>query len=31
MSPAAILTELNRLGGDNGIGRVDIVESRCAS
>lgn len=28
MSPATLLTELNRLGGDNGIGRVDIVESR---
>lgn len=28
MSPAAILTELNRLGGENGIGRLDIVENR---
>ncbi|PRW58065.1 Argininosuccinate synthase isoform A [Chlorella sorokiniana] len=28
MSPATLLTELNRLGGENGIGRVDIVESR---
>jgi hypothetical protein len=28
LSPAALLTELNKLGGDNGIGRVDIVESR---
>jgi|TARA_Y100000310_G_scaffold157226_1_gene156600 argininosuccinate synthase len=28
MSPAEILTELNRLGGANGIGRVDIVENR---
>ena len=28
MSPAEVLTELNRLGGDNGIGRLDIVENR---
>ena len=28
MSPATLLTELNRLGGDNGIGRVDLVENR---
>ena len=28
MSPAVLLTELNRLGGDNGIGRVDLVENR---
>lgn len=28
MSPATILTKLNQLGGDNGIGRIDIVESR---
>jgi len=28
LSPAALLTKLNKLGGDNGIGRVDIVESR---
>jgi argininosuccinate synthase len=28
MSPAAILTELNRLGGRHGIGRVDLVENR---
>lgn len=28
MSPAGIMTELNRLGGENGIGRVDLVESR---
>ena len=28
MSPASVLTELNRLGGDNGIGRLDIVENR---
>ena len=28
MSPATLLTELNKLGGDNGIGRVDLVENR---
>ena len=28
MSPTVLLTELNRLGGDNGIGRVDLVENR---
>jgi argininosuccinate synthase len=28
MSPATLLTELNRLGGENGIGRVDLVENR---
>ena len=28
MSPAQVLTELNRLGGENGIGRLDIVENR---
>ena len=28
MSPATLLAELNRLGGENGIGRVDIVENR---
>ncbi|HJN49108.1 MAG: argininosuccinate synthase [Pseudomonadales bacterium] len=28
MKAAEILTELNRLGGENGIGRVDIVENR---
>jgi argininosuccinate synthase len=28
MSPAALLRELNRLGGRNGIGRADIVENR---
>ena len=28
MSPATILTALNKVAGDNGIGRVDIVESR---
>ncbi|MEE4608620.1 MAG: argininosuccinate synthase [Desulfobacteraceae bacterium] len=28
MSPARILAELNRLGGEHGIGRVDLVENR---
>ncbi len=28
MTPAALLKELNRLGGANGIGRVDMVENR---
>ncbi|MFM7786513.1 MAG: argininosuccinate synthase, partial [Gammaproteobacteria bacterium] len=28
MSPATLLTELNRLGHDNGIGRLDLVENR---
>ncbi len=28
MSPAALLAHLNRVGGDNGIGRVDMVENR---
>ncbi len=28
MSPAAVLTELNRLGGKHGIGRLDLVENR---
>jgi len=28
MSPASVLTELNRLGKANGIGRLDIVENR---
>lgn len=28
LSPAAVLTELNRLGGKHGIGRLDIVENR---
>ncbi|HSH13762.1 MAG TPA: argininosuccinate synthase [Desulfurivibrionaceae bacterium] len=27
-TPAALLTELNRLGGINGIGRLDMVENR---
>ncbi len=28
MSPATVLTELNRIGGEHGIGRLDIVENR---
>jgi argininosuccinate synthase len=28
MSPAQVLAELNRLGGANGVGRLDIVENR---
>jgi len=28
MSPATVLTELNRVAGANGIGRLDIVENR---
>ena len=28
LSPATLLTELNRLGHDNGIGRLDLVENR---
>ncbi len=28
LSPAALLTRLNQLGGANGIGRVDLVENR---
>jgi len=28
MSPAALLAELNRIGGANGIGRLDLVENR---
>jgi argininosuccinate synthase len=28
MSPASVLTELNRLGGKHGIGRLDLVENR---
>ncbi|MDA9930317.1 argininosuccinate synthase [Alphaproteobacteria bacterium] len=28
MSPATLLTRLNELGGENGIGRVDLVENR---
>ncbi|MDA8416853.1 MAG: argininosuccinate synthase [Betaproteobacteria bacterium] len=28
LSPAALLAELNRLGGEHGIGRLDLVENR---
>ncbi len=28
LSPAALLTRLNELGGSNGIGRLDLVENR---
>lgn len=28
LSPAELLTELNRLGGKHGIGRIDLVENR---
>lgn len=28
MSPATMLAALNKYGGDNGIGRLDLVESR---
>ena len=28
LSPAKIMEELNRLGGENGVGRVDMVENR---
>ncbi len=28
MAPAVVLTELNRVGGKHGIGRIDIVENR---
>ena len=28
LSPAALLTRLNELGRDNGIGRIDLVENR---
>ena len=28
LSPAALLTRLNALGGANGIGRLDLVENR---
>ena len=28
LSPATLLEKLNRLGGENGIGREDIVENR---
>ncbi len=28
LTPASMLAELNRLGGENGIGRLDLVENR---
>ncbi|WP_197485625.1 argininosuccinate synthase domain-containing protein, partial [Oleiphilus sp. HI0061] len=28
MSPATVLETLNKVGGDNGVGRLDIVENR---
>ncbi|MCH7741075.1 MAG: argininosuccinate synthase [Proteobacteria bacterium] len=28
MTPAEVLVHLNKVGGDNGVGRVDIVENR---
>jgi argininosuccinate synthase len=28
LTPAQVLTELNRIGGKNGIGRLDLVENR---
>ncbi|MFT7300485.1 MAG: argininosuccinate synthase [Porticoccus sp.] len=28
LSPATVLTYLNKVGGDNGIGRLDLVENR---
>ncbi len=28
MSPATVLATLNKVGGDNGVGRLDIVENR---
>jgi len=28
LSPAKVMEELNRLGGENGVGRVDMVENR---
>ncbi|PHS75798.1 argininosuccinate synthase [Porticoccus sp.] len=28
MTPATVLAHLNKLGGDNGIGRLDLVENR---
>src|SRR5690606_2133313 len=29
LSPAALLTKLNELGGKHGVGRLDLVEHRC--
>ena len=31
LSPAEILTELNRIGGENGVGRLDFVENRSVA
>ena len=28
LTPGQVLTELNRVGGENGVGRIDIVENR---
>ncbi len=28
LSPASVLAQLNKVGGDNGVGRLDIVENR---
>ena len=28
LSPAALLTQLNELGGAHGVGRLDMVENR---
>jgi len=28
MTPSAVLAELNRIGGQNGVGRLDVVENR---
>ena len=28
MNPLEVMEELNKIGGENGIGRVDIVENR---
>ena len=28
MSPSSVLASLNKLGGENGVGRIDIVENR---
>ena len=28
LSPVALLEQLNKIGGDNGIGRIDLVENR---
>jgi len=31
LSPAVMLETLNKLGGDNGVGRLDIVENRLSA